>query len=146
MKFKNLAALVCGVMILSSSICFAEVDGSKIVIGGIFPGMSETDLTDTFGQPTYKDGNEWTYKTFKVEVKRGIVKEVSTCTTSIITPVGVRVGQAAEVLNTTLGKADKVENDGNGVEYEYFSTDGTKKMEFKVVNGIIAKIICEIRD
>lgn len=146
MKFRNLAALICGAAILTSSVCFAAVDGSKISLGGIVPGMSEADLIAAFGQPTYRDGEDWTYKTFKVEVERGMVTEVSTRMDSIITPDGVRVGLAAEALNSTFGKADKVDNDRDGVEYEYYSTDRTKKIEFKVVNGVIAKISCKVND
>ena len=146
MKFQSLAALVCGVMILSSSLCFAAIDGGRISLGGITPGMSETDLINAFGQPVYKDGDDWTYKTFKVEVERGRVEEVSTRMDTIITPDSVRVGQAAEVLNVAYGKADKVDNDRDGVEYEYYSTDGSKKIEFKVVNGVIAKISCKVND
>ena len=143
---KKFWALICGVMILSSTLCFAAVDGSKIALGGITPGMSEQDLINAFGQPTYRDGDDWSYKTFKVEVERGVVEKISTRFNSIITPDGVRVGLAAEILNDTFGQADKVDNDSDGVEYEYYSTDGTKKIEFKVVNGIIAKITCELRD
>lgn len=146
MSFKNLAAIICGAMILSSSLCFAAVDGGKISIGGIVPGMSANDLLAAFGQPTYKDGDDWTYPTFKVEVERGIVESVSTRSDTITTPDGVRVGLAAEILNSTFGRADKVDNDSDGVEYEYYSTDGAKKIEFKVVNGVISKISCKIRD
>ena len=143
---KKIFAIICGAMILSSTLCFAAVEGDKISLGGIVPGMSEQDLINAFGQPTYRDGDDWSYKTFNVEVERGIVEKVSTRFDSIITPDGVRVGQAAEVLNDTFGQADKVDQDSDGVEYEYYSTDGTKKIEFKVVNGIIAKITCEVRD
>ena len=65
---------------------------------------------------------------------------------SITTPDGVRVGQSADILNSTFGMADKVDHDDGGVEYEYYSTDGTKKIEFKVFNGVIAKISCKVRD
>ncbi len=143
---KKIFAIICGAVILSSSLCFAAVDGSKISLGGIALGMSEQDLINAFGQPTYRDGDDWSYKTFKVEVERGRVEEVSTRFDSIITPDGVRVGLAADVLNDTFGKADKVDQDSDGVEYEYYSTDGTKKIEFKVVNGVIAKITCKIHD
>ncbi|MBR0289400.1 MAG: hypothetical protein IJQ82_10505 [Selenomonadaceae bacterium] len=146
MKFKNLAALICGVMFLSSSLCFAAVDGGLISIGKIAPGMSESDLIDAFGQPINKDGDDWTYQTFKVEVERGIVEKVSTRSDTITTPNGVRVGQAADVLNSTFGKADKVDRDYNDIEYEYYSTDRTKKIEFKVINGVIAEITCKIND
>ena len=146
MKFKNLAAIVCGVMILSSSLCFAAVDGGKIALGRISPGMSETDLINAFGQPVYRDGDDWTYQTFKVEVEHGIVEEISTRSDTITTPDGVRVGQAAEVLNSTFGKADKVDRDYDDTEYEYYSTDNRKKIEFKVVNGVIVKITCKINN
>ena len=146
MKLKKFAALLCGVMILGSSLCFAAVDGGLIALGQIYPGMSETDLLNAFGQPVYRDGDDWTYQTFKVEVERGIVEKVSTRSDTITTPNGVRVGQAAEALNSTFGKADKVDYDSDGVEYEYYSTDRTKKIEFKVVNGIIAKINCSLNE
>jgi len=146
MKFKSLAALLCGAVLLSSSLCLAAVDGGQIMLGKIFPGMSETALIDAFGQPVHRDGNDWTYQTFKVEIERSVVEQISTRSDTITTPNGVRVGQAAEALNSTFGKADKVEYDSDGVEYEYYSTDRAKKIEFKVVNGVIAKITCKIND
>lgn len=122
------------------------VDANKIVIGGMVPGISAEDLISTFGQPTIKDGDEWTYKNFKVEVERGIVTEISTCSVAITAYDGVRVGLAATELNSTFGKADKVDVDRDDTEYEYYSTDRTKKIEFKVVNGIISKITCKLVD
>ena len=146
MKFKSLVALLCGAVLFSSSLCLAAVDGGQIMLGKIFPGMSETALVDAFGQPVHRDGDDWTYKTFEVEIERGVVEKISTRSDTITTPNGVRVGQAAEALNSTFGKADKVDYDSDGVEYEYYSTDRTKKIEFKVVNGIIAKITCKINN
>ena len=146
MKFKNLAALVCGAMILSSSLCLAAVDGDMISLGKIFPGMSTKTLIDIFGRPTYLDGDDWIYPTFKVEVENGVVEKVSTTSDTITTPNGVRVGLSTEILNFQFGKADKIDRESDGVEYEYYSTDRTKKIEFKVVNGIITKISCKIND
>ena len=146
MNFKILTAFVCGALMLISATCFAAVDAGKIALGAIAPGMSESALVNAFGQPQSKNGDDWTYPTFTVEVEHGVVTEVSTRSETIITPDGVRVGLAAESLNSTFGSADKVDNDRDGVEYEYYSTDGTKKIEFKVVNGIIAKITCTLRD
>lgn len=142
---KFFTALICGVMLLSSSLCLA-VDGSKIALGSIYPGMSEQDLLDAFGQPTYRNGDDWTYQNFQVEVEHGRVEKVSTRSDTIMTPDGVRVGLTAQALNSTFGAADKVDHERDGVEYEYYSTDGTKKIEFKVINGVIAKITCELRD
>ncbi|MBR1646495.1 MAG: hypothetical protein IJ685_06930 [Selenomonadaceae bacterium] len=146
MNFKSLTAFICGTLMLISATGFAAVDGGKIVLGAVAPGMSESDLLNAFGQPQSKNGDDWTYPTFEVEVEHGIVTEVSTRSETIITPDGVRVGLAAESLNSTFGAADKVDNERDGVEYEYYSTDGTKKIEFKVVNGIISKITCKLRD
>ena len=146
MKYKILTALLCGAIMLTSLPAMAAVDGGKIALGSISPGMSETDLLNAFGQPTRRDGDDWTYPNFKVEVERGMVKEVSTTAQTIITPDGVRVGQAAEALNATFGRADKVDRDYNDTEYIYYSTDNRKKIEFKVVNGVIAKITCELND
>ena len=146
MKYKSLAALLCGAMLLSSSLCMAAVDGGKIALGSIYPGMSVNDLVNAFGQPTYKDGDDWTYKNFQVDIERGVVEKVSTRSDTIMTPEGVRVGQAAEVLNSSYGKADRVDRDYNDTDYEYYSTDRTKKIEFKVAGGVIIKISCELKD
>ena len=143
---KFLAAVICGVMMLSSALCMAAVDGNKIALGGVVPGMSESDLLNAFGQPTSKRGDDWTYKNFTVEVERGVVTEVETRSNMVTTPDGVRCGLAAEELNATFGKADKVDVEHDGVEYEYFSTDRTKKIEFKVVGGSISKITCKLVD
>lgn len=146
MKFKSLAALVCGAIIFSSSLCLAAVDEEFIALGKIFPGMSTKDLTSAFGRPSYVKGDDWTYPTFKVEIENGVVEKVSTTSDTMMTPNGVRVRLAAEILNSTFGKADKFERDSDGDEYEYYSTDRTKKIEFKVVNGIIMKITCKLED
>jgi len=143
---KIFIALVCGVVLLGSSLCLAAVDGGKIALGSIYPGMSEQDLLNAFGQPTHRDGDDWTYPNFKVEVEHGRVEKVSTRSESITTPDSVRVGLPATALNSTFGSADKVDQEYDGVEYEYYSNDGTKKIEFKVVNGIIAKITCKLKD
>lgn len=146
MKFKVLATLICGALLLSSSLCFAAVDGEFIALGKIFPGMSTKDLTSAFGRPTYVDGDDWTYPTFKVEVEGSIVEKISTTSDTLATPNGVRVRLAADILNSTFGTADKIDYESDGVEYEYYSNDRTKKIEFKVAGGIITKITCKLRD
>lgn len=145
---KFFAALICGAMLLSSSLCMASatLEAGKVIVGGIFPGMTVNQLIDGFGQPTYRDGDDWTYRNFTVDIEGGIVEKVSTRSNDMPTPEGVRVGQAADVLNHTYGAADKVDYDDGGVEYEYYSIDGSKKIEFTVMNGVITKISCSIRD
>lgn len=142
---KFLATLICGAVILSSALCMAMVDSGKIALGQIHPGMSTNDLLNAFGQPNYRDEDDWTYSNFQVEIEYGVVEKVSTMSDTLATPGGVRVGLSAEALNSTYGRADRVDYDDGGVEYEYFSSDG-KKIEFKVYNGIISKITCKLRD
>ena len=143
---KFFMALICGALLLSSSFALATVDDSKIALGRIFPGMNETELINAFGQPNSKDGNDWTYPTFKIEIRRGIIEKISTRSETITTPNGVRVGLAAEILNSTFLTADNVEYENDGVDYKYYNTDRTKKIEFKVSDGIITKITCELVD
>jgi len=138
---KFFAALMLTLLVAATA--FATTDGNNIAIGKIYPGMSANDLINAFGQPTRKDGDDWTYPTFKVEIERGMVGEISTRSETIATPNGVRVGLPATALNSTFGKADNIDD---GDEYEYFSHNYTKKIKFKVSNGIITKITCEVND
>ena len=146
MKFRSLAAILCGAAIFSSSICFATVSDDKVALGKLSPGISADELIAICGQPTYRDGDDWVYSTFKADIERGIVEKISTRSETIATIDGVRVGQAAEVLNTSYGKADKVDRDYDDTEYIYYNNSRTKKIEFEVVNGVIVKISCELKD
>lgn len=139
---KFFAALTLSLTLLVAATALASTDGNNIAIGKIYPGMSASDLINAFGQPTRKDGDDWTYPTFKVEIENGMVEEVSTRSDTIATPNGVRVGLPATILNSTFGTADSIDGD----EYEYFSHNYTKKIEFKVSNGIITKITCKTND
>ena len=141
-----LTTLICAAVLLTSSIAFSAVDGSRISLGKIYPGMSETDLVNAFGQPNYRNEDDWNYGTFTVEVEHGIVEKITTYSDTLTTPDGVRVGLAATALNSSFGQADKIDRDYDGDEYEYFSNDGRKKIEFKVNNGVITKITCKLRD
>lgn len=143
---KFLAALICGALLLSSSLTLAAVDGSKIALGSIYPGMSESALINACGQPNYRDGDDLIYSDFKVEVEHGVVEKVETYSGNLATPAGIRVGQAADVLNSTYGAADKIDYDDGATEYEYYSNNYSGKIEFKVANGIITKITCKVRD
>ena len=148
MKFKSFAAIICGVVLMASSLCFATADSSKFALGGLVPGMTVQEWIKTCGQPLSKDrnGDDWQYQNFEIEVEGNFVEEISTRSGSMATPDGVHVGQPAEVLNSTFGTADKFKTDIDSVEYKYYSTDDTKKIEFKVVNGVITKITCSLKD
>lgn len=145
---KKFASLVCGAAFLVSSVGFAAVSPDKIALGRVVPGMSVNELIAACGQPNAKIGDDWYYDKFTVEVdddRPNVVEQVSTRDSSLVTPLGVAVGQSASVLNSTFGAADDIESDGGVTEYEYYSTDRKKKIEFKVVDGVIRKISCKLR-
>lgn len=145
---KKFFAFLLGVMFLMSSASFAAIAPNKIALGKLTPGMSVEDLISICGQPNYKHGDDWEYGNFKVEVDKhrpNIVEKIVTQSGGLSTPDGIAVGQSAEVLNS-LGRADDVDVEKHGTEYEYFSTDRMKKIEFKVVNNVIVKISCKIID
>ena len=144
---KKIVALLCGAMIATSSFAFASVSPDKIALDKVAPGMAVSDLVAAYGQPSQKRGDDWIYEKFIVEIdedRPGFVEKVSTRNGFVATPNGVMVGQSADVLNSTFGKADDVDIERDGTEYEYFSTDHMKKIEFKVINGIITKISCKV--
>ena len=146
---KKLAAFLCGAMMATSAFAFASVAPDKIMLGSLSPGMAVSDLVEKCGQPNYKRGDNWVYDKFTAEIdenRPGFVEKITTRNGAFSTPNGVSVGQSAEVLNSTFGKADDVDVERNSVEYEYFSTDHMKKIEFKVINGVITKISCSVID
>ena len=147
---KKFLAFLCGASFLISSVTFAAVSSDKIALGKIVPGMSANDLIAAYGQPVSKHGDEWEYSNFKVEIDNkilgNIVEKVVVKSGGLATPDGVTVGQNAGILNSTFGAADKIDREHDGTEYEYYSTDRTKKIEFKVVNNVIVKISCKIND
>ncbi len=146
---KRFTALVLGAIFVLSSVCFATVSPDKIALGKIYPGMKTSDLISICGQPNYKKGDDWIYSNFKVEVdedRPNIVESIETKSGALSTPNGVAVGQSADVLNRTFGAADRVDVERDGTEYEYYSSDYSKKIEFEVVNGVITKIKCKVRD
>ena len=73
-------------------------------------------------------------------------EEIATEDEGYGTPEGIIVGMNEEALNKAYGKADKIEGDSYNKEYEYYTSNRKYKMEFKVHNGVITKIKCEIDD
>ena len=149
---KKFIAFLCGAAFAFSAVnCSATVSSDKIAIAGICPGMTADEVIRIVGQPNFKtdDGHEWHYNNFGIEFedyRPNIVEEVETRVNSASTPAGVSVGQSEGVLSSTYGAADKVERDKYSTEYTYYSDDYSLKIEFKVVNGVIYKIECQLRN
>lgn len=145
---KKLSALICGVLLASSAISFAAVSPDKIILANVAPGMTQGEVLKICGEPQYKHKHEWIYTNFKIEFDDDnfdIVEEIETKNFGVESFGGVSVGQSAEVLNRVFGAADKVENEDHHTEYKYYSTDGSKSIKFKVADGVIKKISCELR-
>ena len=148
---KKMAALICGALMAFSSMAFATVRADQVMLGDIQPGEKVSQVKEIYGEPLQVVGDKWIYKGFYIETNdRGSrVEEIVTEDSGFATQDGVIVGMNESVLSdkiTNYGKADKIEIEGNTKEYEYYSSDYKYKMEFKVVNGIITKITCELND
>jgi hypothetical protein len=146
---KKFSSLICGAILATSAVCSATVSPDVISIGKIVPGMSVAEVISMYGQPLSKHGNEFKFQGFTIEVddkRPNIVEEVEVYSGTLATPNGVQIGQSLEILNKTYGTADKVDEDFNEIEYEYYSHDYSKKIEFEVKNGVITKIKCKIQD
>lgn len=146
---KKFAALLCGAALAVSSVCFATVSPDKIGIGRAVPGMTVEQLIAIYGQPVSRHGDDLIFRDFKVEIdddRPSIVDSIETRSGALATPAGVKVGQGAEVLNGAYGTADKIDDDWHKTEYEYFSSDYSKKIEFTVVGGVITEIKCKVHD
>lgn len=146
---KKLAAILCGAVLATSAVCSATVSPDLIAVDRVVPGMNVSELISIYGQPVSRHGDELRFQGFTVEVddhRQNIVEEIEVHSGTFATPAGVRLGQSAEVLNRSYGVADKVDEDWDETEYEYYSHDYSKKIEFKVKNGVITKIKCKIQD
>ena len=146
---KKILALTLGTMMALSVGCSARIDSSQISLAGIEPGWTVEQVKQICGEPTYNSGETMDFGDLIIKVdedRPGIVEEVITRGGDIATPAGIKVGMSESALNTAYGMADDVDRDYNDTEYTYKSNDGRKKLEFKVVNGVIVKIKCELRD
>lgn len=146
---KKITVLLAGLMVAASAFCVASVSSDSIAIEGVAPGSTMESARSRLGTPEAVAGD-------KIYFPNGIVIEVADHNPNLVdeiatqsagaTPGGITVGMRESVLSEVYGRADKVDRDYDDTEYIYFSSDGSKKMEFKVVNGVIVKIKCELRN
>ena len=149
MKMKKKAsALICGALMAITSISFATVRADQVMLGDLQPNMKVSQLKEIYGEPLQTSGDKWIYKGFYVEVndRHSRIEEIVTEDSGFSTSEGIIVGMSEETLNKAYGKADKLDGNSYEKEYEYYSSDRKYKMEFKVHNGIITKITCELND
>ena len=145
---KSVSALTCGAIMAFASVSFATVNADQVILGDIQPGEKVSQVKEIYGEPLEVVGDKWIYKGFYIEVNdRGSrVEEIVTEDGGFATSEGIIVGMNEEALNKAYGTADKIEGDSYNKEYEYYTSNRKYKMEFKVHNGVITKIKCEIND
>lgn len=146
---KNFAAIICGAVLATSAVCSATISPDLIAIDRAVPGMTVSELISIYGQPVSRHGDELRFNGFTAEIdghRSNIIEEIKVHNGTLATPAGVRLGQSAEVLNRAYGIADKVDVEHDETEYEYYSHDYSKKIEFEVKNGVITKITCKFQD
>lgn len=146
---KKLSVLVLGTLMATAVTAFAGVAPKQVSLGGVEPGMSLEQAKNLGGEIVYTDYKKTVFKSgliIKVDDDRpGVVEEVVVKTGEVKTSAGIALGMSVDKLNEVYGKADKVDIDRQNTEYKYFTTDGTKEIEFKVKDGVITKISCELR-
>ena len=146
---KKVSALICGVLMAITSVSFATVRADQVMLGDLQPGMKLSQVKEVYGEPLEVSGDKMIYKGFYIEVKeknKHRVEEIVTEDSGFATSEGIIVGMSEEVLNKAYGTADKIDGNSYDKEYEYYSSNHKYKMEFKVHNGIITKITCELND
>lgn len=144
----SLFGLILGLIVVFSSLCIASVPNSAIAINGLGSGDNVKIAKDKFGEHTDNGYKFYFANGVVVEIDGrhpDMVEELSAKGNNVPTPAGVTVGMSEKVLNDHYGKADNVERDDSGIEYKYYSVDGKMKMVFRVANGSIIKIKCELR-
>ena len=145
---KKAVALMAGLMMTASAICFASVPSGSIALEGVAPGSSVEAAKAKLGTPSYAGDKLYFPNGIVIDVadhNPNLVEEIETHSGGA-TPGGVTVGMSESVLSDVYGRADKGDRDYDDTEYTYFSSDYRLKMEFKVVGGTIVKIKCEMRD
>ena len=147
---KKKIAAVFAALTVAASVCSAYVDDGQIALGEITPGSSFAALKEKYPDMRQIDEDSYVLANgFVVEKDTrnpDVIEEVKVyANNGIVTPAGLGVGSSAFALNDAYGKADKVDKDRYDTEYIYYNATRTKKLEFKVIDGVITKITCELR-
>ena len=144
---KKILAVLTGLLTMTTAVCSATVSTASIALDGVSPGSSVAAAKQKLGTPTQNGDKLFFPNGIVVEIadhNPDVIEEITTRSAGA-TPAGVHVGMNESILAETYGSADKIDREHDDTEYTYYSTDNTQKLEFKVVNGKIVKIKCELR-
>ena len=123
---------------------------AEVSLGGISPGMTLEEVKKVLGEPVSShDHDEFTFSNglmVEMDDHRNVVEEIKTKAAGAFAANGIEVGTAEQKLLESFGNPERKEFDDGATEYKYFSSDRTKKIVFKVYNGAISEIKCELDD
>ncbi len=119
-------------------------------LGGISPGMTLAEVKDILGEPvSHHDDDEFSFANgllVEFDDHKHIVKEIKTKLEGVFSAGGIGIGMTEQKLLEIFGNPERKDFDDGATEYKYFSGDRTKKIVFKVYNGKISEIKCELDD
>lgn len=147
MMKKKILAVLAGMMTMTAAVCYATVPADNIAIADVAPGSSVEAAKQKLGTPNQHGDKLFFPNGIVIEVddyNRSMVEDIETRSAGA-TPAGITVGMKESAITQAYGNPDKLDRDYDDTEYTYYSADYTKKMEFKVINGNIVKIKCELR-
>ena len=143
---KKILAVLTGLMTMTA-VCSATISTDNIAIADVTPGSSIETAKQKLGTPNQHGDKFFFPNGIVIETadhNPNLVEEIETRTNGA-TPAGIKVGMSEAVITQTYGQPDKIDRDADDTEYTYYNADYSQKMEFKVVNGSIVKIKCELR-
>lgn len=148
MKKNLLTMAIAGALMFGAFFCTAAVSPDVINIGGIGPGSTIESAKAKFGQANQAGDDLYFSNGVHIEFEKynpTIVDEIEIRTPGVSTSKGIAIGSPEAKITKAYGQPDKIDRDDGEIEYTYYSTDYSKKMEFEVVNGAVVKIKCQYR-
>ena len=131
--------ILCVLMLMMASTCFASIASSSVCVGGIHPGMGMDEVISLHGTPLDQDGRNYYYDSTTIYVdSRDHVIGVHTSSSDFPTTMGVVSGMSASVLSDVYGRADTINQSDGYTVYAYYGNH--VRMEFGVVDGYIQYI------
>jgi len=120
----------------------------EISLGGISPGMTFEEVKNILGEPVSShDHEEFNFANgvfIEMDDHKNVVKEIKSKVEGVAAIGDVAIGSAEQKLLDTFGTPTRTEFDDGATEYKYIGNG--KKIVFKVFNGKISEIKCELDD
>ena len=126
----------------------SSTPAQEVSLGGISPGMTLDEVKNILGEPVSShDHDEFNFGNgliVELDDHRNIVKEIKTKFEGFSAAKGISIGMTEQNLLESFGNPERTDFDDGATEYKYFSSDRRQKIVFKVYNGKITEIKCEL--